>query len=94
LIAGKPFAPIYAAALAAAAEVRGQDVSKADVLAIGDGMFTDVKGAADAGLDVLYISGGIHAREYGDPLEPDPALLQAFLDKHGYHPVAMMPKLR
>ena len=63
-------------------------------LAVGDGMMTDVKGGADNGFDVLYVSGGIHARDYGEPLAPDPALLAAFLDKHGYHPVAMMPRLR
>jgi ribonucleotide monophosphatase NagD (HAD superfamily) len=57
-------------------------------------MMTDVKGGADNGFDVLYVSGGIHARDYGEPLAPDPALLAAFLDKHGYHPVAMMPRLR
>jgi hypothetical protein len=43
---------------------------------------------------VLYVSGGIHARDYGDPLAPDPARLAAVLDKHGYHPVAVMPRLR
>ena len=29
------------------------------------------KGAIDFGLDLLYISGGIHAREYGTPGQPD-----------------------
>jgi ribonucleotide monophosphatase NagD (HAD superfamily) len=94
LIAGKPHAPIYRAALKAAGEVAGHDLALSDALAIGDGMMTDVKGGADNGFDVLYVSGGIHARDYGDPLAPDPELLAAFLDKHGYHPVAMMPRLR
>lgn len=94
LIAGKPHAPIYAAAMKAAAEVLGQDISRSRALAIGDGMMTDVKGGADNGFDVLYISGGIHARDYGDPLRPDPARLTAFLEKHGYQPVAVMPRLK
>jgi ribonucleotide monophosphatase NagD (HAD superfamily) len=65
------------------------------VLAIGDGMLTDIKGAADNGLDVLYVSGGIHARDYGDdPLRPDEARLAAFLARFGYRPVAVIPRLR
>lgn len=94
LVSGKPHRPIYEAALQAASEVLGRDVSKSEALAIGDGMVTDVKGAADNGLDVLYISGGIHSRDYGDVLAPDPEKLAAFLDKHGYQPVATIPRLR
>lgn len=94
LIAGKPHRPIYQAALAAAADILGRDVGETDALAIGDGMLTDVKGAADNGIDVLYISAGIHAGEYGDPDNPDLERLAAFLDQHGHHPVGFMPRLR
>jgi HAD superfamily hydrolase (TIGR01459 family) len=93
-IAGKPHRPIYVAALAAAAEVLGRPVSEREALAIGDGVLTDVKGAEQNGIDILYVTGGIHAREYGETLEPDPALLAAFLEKHGHHPVAVIPRLR
>ncbi|SMH39985.1 TIGR01459 family HAD-type hydrolase [Mesorhizobium australicum] len=93
-IAGKPHRPIYIAALQAAAEVLGRDVSERDALAIGDGVLTDVKGAEQNGIDILYVTGGIHAREYGETLEPDPAMLAAFLEKHGHHPVAVIPRLR
>lgn len=93
-IAGKPHSPIYVAALAAAAEVLGRPVSEKEALAIGDGVLTDVKGAEQNGIDILYVTGGIHAREYGETLEPDPALLAAFLEKHGHHPVAVIPRLR
>nr|WP_295465831.1 TIGR01459 family HAD-type hydrolase [Mesorhizobium sp.] len=93
-IAGKPHRPIYVAALEAAAEVLGRPVSEKEALAIGDGVLTDVKGAEQNGIDILYVTGGIHAREYGETLEPDPALLAAFLEKHGHHPVAVIPRLR
>ncbi len=44
-------------------------VSHADILAIGDGPETDIKGAADYGLDiVLIIAGGI-SEEGADPSE-------------------------
>ncbi len=94
LIAGKPHRPIYVAALRAAGEVLGREIDASDALAVGDGMLTDVKGAAQNGIDVLYVSAGIHAREYGDGHEPDPARLAAFLDKHGHAPVAVMSRLR
>ncbi len=94
LIAGKPHRPIYDAALTAAADVLGRAVGSSDALAIGDGMLTDVKGAADAGIDVLYISAGIHAAEYGEADRPDLARLADFLKSHGHEPVGFMPRLR
>jgi len=94
LIAGKPYAPIYDVAMKEVAGLLGRPVERSQVLAIGDGMMTDIKGAADNGFDVLYVSGGIHARDYGDPLQPDPERLAAFLDKHGYRPVAVIPRLQ
>lgn len=94
LIAGKPHRPIYDAALAAAGEVLGRQVAPSETLAIGDGVFTDVKGADNAGIDVLYVTAGIHAREYGEGEHPDPARLAAFLEEHGHRPVAVMPRLK
>lgn len=93
-IAGKPYRPIYEAALRAAADVLGRPVDRRRILAIGDGMLTDVKGAEQNGFDVLYISGGIHAGEYGSPSRPDPKALSEFLAGHGSAPVAYMPELR
>lgn len=93
-IAGKPHRPIYEAALAAASGIMGREVARSEALAIGDGVLTDVKGAADNGFDVLFVSAGIHAGEYGAAHAPDAARLAAFLEKHGYHPVAVIPRLR
>lgn len=94
LIAGKPHRPIYDVALKAAADILGRPVDRESVLAIGDGVLTDVKGAESNGFDVLFVSAGIHVRDYGDPDAPDAALLAAFLDRHGQRPVAYIPKLR
>lgn len=94
LVAGKPHRPIYEAAMRAAGDVLGRQLAANEALAIGDGMLTDIKGAADSGIDALYVSGGIHARDYGETDNPDAEKLAAFLGKHGYHPVAVMPKLR
>ncbi|MBI1621133.1 TIGR01459 family HAD-type hydrolase [Aquamicrobium zhengzhouense] len=93
-IAGKPHRPIYEAAMAAANDLLGRKLELGDFLAIGDGVLTDVKGGVNNGIDVLYVSGGIHAADYGDALSPDPERLASFLDKHGFAPVAVIPRLR
>ncbi|WP_048648694.1 TIGR01459 family HAD-type hydrolase [Nitratireductor soli] len=94
LIAGKPHKPIYDAAFKAAGEVLGRELPREEALAIGDGVLTDVKGADTYGFDVLFVTAGIHGREYGTPDNPDPARLAAFLDKHGHAPVAAITHLR
>lgn len=55
---GKPHGPIYEAALAAAGR-------PAHPLVVGDGLYTDILGAGQAGLDALFIADGVHAREVG-----------------------------
>ena len=93
LVAGKPHTPIYELALREAREVTGQPLDSKRVLAIGDGLLTDVKGAVNQGLDLLYVSSGIHAKEYGTHGKPDVEHLQNWLKGHGVSPVATMPYL-
>ncbi len=87
-LAGKPHKPIYDVALAAVG-----DVDRRRVLCIGDGMPTDVAGAQASGLDLLYISAGIHSAEYGPADDPDAERLAAFVKEQGATPVATMPRL-
>lgn len=91
-IAGKPHKPIYEAALAEARSLRG-GIAVDRVMAIGDGMPTDVKGALDAGLDLLYISGGIHAAEYVKAGKTDEAMLHQYLQRENASPKWWMPRL-
>ena len=58
---GKPHRPIYDLARARIAAVTGREIAPARILAIGDGPATDVKGAADNGLDCLFIAAGLAA---------------------------------
>jgi HAD superfamily hydrolase (TIGR01459 family) len=58
-MAGKPFRPIYELAL------KMSNVDPSQVLAIGDGPETDVKGAADFGLPIVLVSGGINETSEG-----------------------------
>jgi HAD superfamily hydrolase (TIGR01459 family) len=86
VMAGKPHAPIYALALARAAEIAGQPLPRERVLSIGDGVATDLAGAAAQGLDALFIAEGIHAAELETETGAvDPARLAAFLAKAGAH---------
>jgi ribonucleotide monophosphatase NagD (HAD superfamily) len=55
LMAGKPFAPIYELAMERAGRPR-----RDEVLAIGDGPETDIKGAADFGIAAVMITEGIN----------------------------------
>lgn len=93
-IAGKPYHPIYEATLAKASEVLGRPVGVKDALAIGDGLMTDVKGAAGMGIDLLFVTDGIHASEYGESGRPDPERLAHYMASHGFAPVAATVRLR
>lgn len=93
LIAGKPHKPIYDAALKAAVKLLEREIPASKVLAIGDGILTDIKGAAANGFDALFVTAGIHAAEYGGA-DPTSAKLAEFLSKHGLWPRATMPRLR
>jgi HAD superfamily hydrolase (TIGR01459 family) len=64
--AGKPHRPVYEAALAMGAKLRGgKAISLNRVLAVGDAMRTDIAGAAAFGIDSLLVARGIHAVELG-----------------------------
>jgi HAD superfamily hydrolase (TIGR01459 family) len=64
--AGKPHRPVYEAALALGAKLRGgEPVPLRRVLAVGDAMRTDIAGAAAFGIDALFVARGIHAAELG-----------------------------
>ncbi|MGB7977371.1 MAG: TIGR01459 family HAD-type hydrolase [Roseiarcus sp.] len=94
--AGKPYTPIYDRALTLAEHIRGAPIAKPRVLAIGDGMRTDVIGAVRAGLDVLFVTGGIHRSLHKETLESpaDPVALQQLYDENAVWPVAAIPLLR
>jgi HAD superfamily hydrolase (TIGR01459 family) len=75
-MAGKPFGPIYALALAEAERLLGRVVDRSRVLCIGDGVVTDVLGANAQALDCLFIAQGIHgdaARGADGALDPERA---------------------
>jgi ribonucleotide monophosphatase NagD (HAD superfamily) len=58
-------------------------------LVIGDGIGTDILGAQRAGLDALFIGGGVHGAE----LQAHPGALANLLEKGGVTARAAMPAL-
>ncbi|WP_420394083.1 TIGR01459 family HAD-type hydrolase [Acuticoccus sp.] len=87
---GKPHPPIYRAALAAVAE---RAPSATRVLVIGDGLPTDIRGADNEGLDALFVTGGIHAEDFGDPGAPDAAKVAERLAREGLSVAHYAPRL-
>ena len=94
-IAGKPAAAIYDRTLAEAQRLLGRPLERSRVLCIGDGLPTDVKGANDQGLDLLYVAAGIHAAECLTPEgKLDPAGVEGLLTRAAAHARWAAPDLR
>ncbi len=93
IYAGKPYRPIYQQALDTAQAVRGREVDPKRVLAIGDSVRTDLKGAANFGLDCLFVIGGIHAEEIGGRDDPDRVVLGNIFTEAGVFPKAVTRRL-
>ncbi len=95
IYAGKPHAPIYRLCFARAAALRGREVPRSRVLAIGDGLKTDLLGAARQEIDCLFVTRGIHAADFGlddkGGIDRD-KLARAFAEA-GATPVAVMHEL-
>jgi HAD superfamily hydrolase (TIGR01459 family) len=88
VLVGKPHAPIYAATRKLIADLGGSSV-----LAVGDSLLTDIRGALDNGLPALFVTGGIHAADFGPRDAPDEARIAARLSAEGLAVVGFMPTL-
>jgi len=80
---GKPYPSVYESCLG----LLGIG-EKRRILAIGDSLRTDIAGATGAGIDSLFIAGGIHADELSNDGVLDPERIAAALNKDGLRPVA------
>ena len=93
LYAGKPYRPIYELALAKVQAAAGRKIAASRVLAIGDSVRTDLKGARSVGVDFLFVTSGIHAEELGGRARPDSKALNATFAAAGDRPKAVMREL-
>jgi HAD superfamily hydrolase (TIGR01459 family) len=93
VMAGKPHAPIYELAYRELEALAGAPIDKSHILAIGDGVPTDIAGANAQGLDSLFIASGMH----GEALLTDGALdavkVEAALKQEGVAASYVMPAL-
>jgi HAD superfamily hydrolase (TIGR01459 family) len=80
---GKPLPEIYDMAF------QYLGLERHRVLAIGDSLRTDIAGAAAAGVDALWVLGGIH----GEALAGDDGRAAAAAEAAGLSPLACMPNL-
>lgn len=73
---GKPYRDVYRRCLS--------EMGGGRVLAVGDSMITDIKGASGAGLDSALVTSGIHREELGRERLTD------FLENYTYKPTYIM----
>lgn len=90
---GKPHPPIYDLARRRLFAL-GKDVPDANILAIGDGILTDIRGAQGEDIDSLFISGGLAAKETKTDGQPDPKALESYLNAEMSHPTYTIGLLR
>ena len=90
---GKPHAPIYDLARRRLAAIR-PNIPDDRILAIGDGITTDIQGAIGEGIDSLFITGGLAAKETATVTQPDPEKLSQYVSEKQLDPTYSIGFLR
>ena len=90
---GKPHAPIYDLARRRLSAIR-PNISDDRILAIGDGITTDIQGAIGEGIDSLFITGGLAAKETATVTQPDPEKLSQYVSEKQLDPTYSIGFLR
>jgi len=91
--AGKPYRPIYDLAMARIDELAGRHIPAHRILAIGDGINTDIKGAVDAGIDALFIPSGVHVEGHNKDAQLSGAQIGDIFKDRGFGPINAMMHL-
>lgn len=90
---GKPHPPIYDLARRRLVQM-GKPTPDDRILAIGDGIVTDVPGGIGENIDTLFITGGLAREETGTEYQPDPNKLARFLTDAQLEPTYSIGLLR
>ena len=90
---GKPHAPIYDLARRRLSAIR-PNIPDDRILAIGDGITTDIQGAIGEGIDSLFITGGLAAKETATVTQPDPEKLSQYVAEKQLDPTYSIGFLR
>ncbi len=91
---GKPYPRTYQRCLAEAARLAGRPFQPAKVVAVGDSLATDYLGAARAGFDFIFVTGGIEGERVA--VDGVDRLMADFEKKHDLPlrpPLAVVAKL-
>ncbi|MBV7410570.1 TIGR01459 family HAD-type hydrolase [Maritimibacter sp. DP1N21-5] len=90
---GKPHPPIYDLARRRLAAL-GTLPPDSRILAVGDGILTDIKGALGEDIDSLFITGGLAREETGTTRQPVAEKLDAYVSKEMIAPTYAIGYLR
>jgi HAD superfamily hydrolase (TIGR01459 family) len=91
--AGKPHRAIYKAAWATAKRMRGPDLTRNKILAVGDAFATDLIGAREFGIASLFIAGGIHRGDLMETGAIDESRIAHMIEQADVSPVAVSAAL-
>lgn len=90
---GKPHPPIYQLARERLRSVAG-DIPDAAILAIGDGVKTDIAGAFNEGLDCVFVASGLHVQGVHSAEALDRSAIAPLFAGSPARPLAAMKRLR
>jgi HAD superfamily hydrolase (TIGR01459 family) len=85
VMAGKPYPPIYRLAFEEIENLAGRPIDERRLLAIGDGVGTDIRGANTAHIDSLFIASGMHGEALRTNGALDTAKVATALAAEGAH---------
>jgi HAD superfamily hydrolase (TIGR01459 family) len=93
VMAGKPAAPIYEMAYRELDVLSGRPIAKARILAIGDGIPTDIAGANAQTMDCVFVASGMHGEKLWTNGEVDLAKTESALAAENTHAAYVMQAL-
>jgi HAD superfamily hydrolase (TIGR01459 family) len=91
---GKPFQPIYDMGHARINELSGRTVPRERILAIGDGVDTDIKGAVMAGIDPLFIPSPVYLKDHNREGGLAASAVSKLFQDRDFRPIACLPRLQ
>jgi HAD superfamily hydrolase (TIGR01459 family) len=91
---GKPHPIVYHHCLHKLEALSGNMIHQNKILAIGDGLYTDIKGAQNANIDCLMVLNGLHQELFQTSVGYDFTLIREVCEAHDVRPEYYMPYLR
>jgi HAD superfamily hydrolase (TIGR01459 family) len=94
VMAGKPYPPIYDLAFKELAALAQRPIDTSRIIAVGDGLPTDIAGANAQGLDCVFIAAGMHGQALWSDGKLDARKVEAALSEEGVYATYAMQALR